>query len=156
MGSLEAVRFMSLKTLDNLSLTKDDFVLDWFSGTGAGGQHRNKHQNCCRLTHKATGIVVTAQTARTRPENQKAAVRLMAVRLLPWIKKQYGIDDTPDPMKDRAGFGSGEIVRTYHMIDNRVVDHRTGMKFSADSWFSDTRYLTKCLEDALSMGDEKE
>jgi len=29
----------------------DDFKVEWYSGTGAGGQHRNKHQNSVRLTH---------------------------------------------------------------------------------------------------------
>lgn len=38
------------------SWTKDDFDIDWFSGSGAGGQHRNKHQNCVRLKDKETGI----------------------------------------------------------------------------------------------------
>ena len=28
------------------SVTKKDFSITWFSGTGAGGQYRNKHQNC--------------------------------------------------------------------------------------------------------------
>ncbi len=36
-----------------LHLSKTDFGLDWFSGSGAGGQYRNKHRNCCRITLKA-------------------------------------------------------------------------------------------------------
>ena len=46
--------------------TKKDFKLDWFSGSGAGGQHRNKHQNCLRLTHIPSGITVTSQTLQPR------------------------------------------------------------------------------------------
>lgn len=30
--------------MQELHLTKKDFKIDWFSGQGAGGQHRNKHQ----------------------------------------------------------------------------------------------------------------
>ncbi len=60
------------------SVTKKDFEITWFSGTGSGGQHRNKHQNCCRLKHKATGIIKTGQAHRERLKNQKDALHSMA------------------------------------------------------------------------------
>jgi protein subunit release factor B len=62
---------MSRKLL--FSLTKQDFDVQWYSGTGAGGQHRNKHQNCCRIIHKETGIRSTGQSNRDRIANQKEA-----------------------------------------------------------------------------------
>lgn len=55
------------------SITKKDFKIDYFSGTGAGGQHRNKHQNCVRLTHIESGIMVVGQNHRTRDQNLKDA-----------------------------------------------------------------------------------
>lgn len=55
------------------SVTKNDFDVTWFSGTGAGGQYRNKHQNCCRIIHKATGAIGTGQSQRDRLSNQKEA-----------------------------------------------------------------------------------
>lgn len=54
-------------------LTKEDFVFSWFSGSGGGGQNRNKHQNCLRLTHQASEVTGTGQTGRDRPHNQKIA-----------------------------------------------------------------------------------
>lgn len=60
------------------SVTKKDFEITWFSGTGGGGQHRNKHQNCCRLKHKDTGIIKTGQAHRERPRNQSDALNAMA------------------------------------------------------------------------------
>ena len=56
------------------SITKKDFNLEWFSGSGGGGQHRNKHQNCCRLTHKETRIMKTGQRQRSRIQNLKDAL----------------------------------------------------------------------------------
>lgn len=55
------------------TLTKKDFEITWFSGSGAGGQHRNKHQNCCRIKHIATGILSTGQSQRDRQSNVREA-----------------------------------------------------------------------------------
>jgi len=57
------------------SITKKDLKITWFSGKGAGGQHRNKHQNCCRIKHSETGIIVTGQEERSREQNLKNAFR---------------------------------------------------------------------------------
>jgi len=51
------------------SITKKDLKITWFSGKGGGGQHRNKHQNCCRIQHKESGILVTGQEERSRKQN---------------------------------------------------------------------------------------
>lgn len=56
------------------SITKKDFKIDWFSGKGAGGQYRNKHQNCIRLQHLESGVIVTGQSHRDRVSNQKEAI----------------------------------------------------------------------------------
>jgi len=57
-----------------LSITKKDFVIDFFSGKGAGGQYRNKHQNCVRLHHKDSNTIVTGQSYRNRRSNLKEAL----------------------------------------------------------------------------------
>jgi len=62
---------MELKLL--FSVTKKDFVITWFSGKGAGGQHRNKHQNCCRLKHPESGVFTTGQNSRSRKQNLEDA-----------------------------------------------------------------------------------
>lgn len=60
------------------SITKKDLQITWFSGTGGGGQHRNKHQNCCRIKHLESGALVTGQEERSRKQNlQKAFRRLV-------------------------------------------------------------------------------
>ena len=56
------------------SITKNDFEVDWFSGTGCGGQYRNKHQNCCRIRHKDSGAIATGQSQRDRISNLREAM----------------------------------------------------------------------------------
>jgi protein subunit release factor B len=60
------------------SVTKKDFTLTWFNGSGGGGQHKNKHANCARLKHDDTGIITVGQDHKERPRNQKDALRRMS------------------------------------------------------------------------------
>lgn len=55
------------------SVTKKDLKISYFSGSGGGGQHRNKHKNCVRLQHPASKIMVTGQSHKERPSNMKEA-----------------------------------------------------------------------------------
>lgn len=96
---------------------RHDFRLDYFSGTGAGGQYRNKHQNCVRLTHLDTGIVTTGQEQRSREQNLRDAFKKMATRLVNCV--------LGDQRKARWP-AADDTVRTYHEPDNRVVDHLSG------------------------------
>lgn len=101
------------------SARRSDFRLDWYSGSGAGGQHRNKHQNCLRLTHIPTGITTTGQEERDRPANQKSAFR----KMVPLLVKHY----LGKQARERFP-GNPETIRTYHAVDNRVVDHASGLR----------------------------
>lgn len=57
------------------SVTRKDFEITWFSGTGNGGQNRNRHKNCCRIKHIETGVIGTGQSQRDARANQKEAFR---------------------------------------------------------------------------------
>lgn len=60
------------------SVTKKDLVLQYFSGKGAGGQHRNKSQNCVRMIHSDSGTSVIATEQRSRRQNLKMALKRLA------------------------------------------------------------------------------
>lgn len=102
-------------TMNELHLTKKDFKLEWFSGTGAGGQHRNKHQNCCRITHIDTGFTETGQNSRERSVNQREAFTKLAHRVVAY----YAVE-TERKVND-------ERIRTYHEPRNIVTDHASGL-----------------------------
>jgi protein subunit release factor A len=57
------------------SVTKKDFDITYFSGTGAGGQHRNRHMNCVRIKHRDSGVTVTGQEERSKEQNLKNAFK---------------------------------------------------------------------------------
>src|SRR6478736_2388437 len=58
----------------SFSTTLKDCKVDYFSGTGPGGQHRNKHQNCVRLYHEPSGVRVVAQSHREKRANEGDAM----------------------------------------------------------------------------------
>ena len=70
------------------SVTKNDLEVDWFSGTGCGGQYRNKHQNCCRIRHKDSGVIATGQSQRDRLSNLKEAMEnlVKSPKFKAWMK----------------------------------------------------------------------
>lgn len=72
------------------SVGPSDFEVTWFSGTGAGGQYRNHHCNCCRIKHKETGVIGTGQSNRNQEANKKEA--FMSVynnsKFQIWLKKK--------------------------------------------------------------------
>jgi protein subunit release factor A len=69
------------------SYSKKDFEVQWFSGTGKGGQHRNKHQNCCRIIHLETGLKATGQRSRERSKNLDDAFRALVAKLVAFHSK---------------------------------------------------------------------
>jgi protein subunit release factor A len=107
---------MHLERIPHLSFTKKDFKIDWFSGTGAGGQHRNKHQNCCRITHIESGMMETGQNFRERSRNQKEAFTKLAHRVVNLYNQK----------ESRKRYESDETIRTYHEPRNIVKDHASG------------------------------
>ena len=99
-----------------IHLTKKDFKIEWYSGTGAGGQHRNKHQNCCRITHIATGISSNGTGSKERITNQKEAFIELANRLLKVLLPKVDIETNK------------EVIRNYNESRNEVHDKASGLK----------------------------
>ncbi|MDO8633144.1 MAG: peptide chain release factor-like protein [Candidatus Wildermuthbacteria bacterium] len=74
---------------DRESLQKDSEV-DYFRGSGPGGQRRNKVETGVRLRH-ASGIVVEAVNSRSQTQNKETAFARLKKRL----------DDLQKPKKRR-------------------------------------------------------
>lgn len=115
-----------IDTKTHTFLCKDsDLKIEWYSGTGAGGQHRNKHQNSCRITYLPTGQVATAQ-CRSRQNSLESAKKALLEVVHNNAHNQFKQVVDSD-RKQQVGSGMrGDKIRTYRFQDDVVKDHVTG------------------------------
>ena len=100
----------------SLHLTKKDFRVEWYSGSGAGGQHRNKHQNCCRIIHLDSGLKSHGTASRERAANQREAFKNLANKIV----KKFCNDKRPSI--------NSSTIRNYNEYRNEVHDKESGLK----------------------------
>lgn len=107
-----------------------DFRVEWFSGSGAGGQHRNKHQNSCRVYHIPTGLV-EARQGRERSKNLAEAKAALLVRLDAAAASQVA-GDVAVTRREQVGLGQrADKSVTIRLQDDRVTNHGTDKVMSA-------------------------
>lgn len=107
-------------------LDPDDLIVEWYSGSGAGGQHRNKHMNSARVTHRPSGLVRTAQTRSRANSFQEACAALeQALRT-----QAQAADREMKQALRHAQWGEGshrsDRQRIWAFQRDRVDDLRTG------------------------------
>lgn len=93
-----------------------DVRIQWYSGTGAGGQYRNKHQNSCRVVHMPTGIQAIGTKNRERAPNLRDAMAALERRFA------ESLEVDKERRRDQG------VVRTYHFERNEVIDYATGLR----------------------------
>jgi len=98
-----------------MKIEDSDFKFEAFSGTGKGGQHRNRHQVCIRCVHVPTGIRANGTGSKSMKTNKENALSVCKARIIAHFHE--------DEERFRAG---KERIRTYHAVGNRVTDNLSG------------------------------
>jgi peptide chain release factor 1 len=123
------------------SLINDsDFRVVWFSGTGNGGQYRNKHQNSCRVTHIPTGLCEIRQD-RSRKSNLDSAKKAL-IEKINALNLNTHHNNISIERKNMIGSGQrGDKIRTIRMCDDVAIDHRNNNKIRASDYLNGKMYL---------------
>ncbi|TAL35218.1 MAG: peptide chain release factor-like protein [Spirochaetes bacterium] len=67
-------------------------AVDYYSGTGKGGQNRNRHYNCVRLHHLPSGLIALGTEHRSQAKNREDALMRLSEKL-------EALNYTPPPRK---------------------------------------------------------
>lgn len=111
-----------------------DVRYEVFSGSGPGGQNRNKCQTCVRAIHEPTGTVAVSTSERSLRQNKQNALDNLKAKVAAKIsgfraeQKRKRHEEKPD-----ATFGNA--IRIYRLCgkDQSVVDRRVDGQFNINT-----------------------
>ncbi|MBQ8579712.1 MAG: peptide chain release factor 2 [Oscillospiraceae bacterium] len=115
---------------ENFEIRAEDYEMQVFRSSGAGGQHINKTSSAVRLIHKATGIVVSCQTERSQFQNKETCLRMLRSKLVE-IREREHLANIADIKGVQQKIEWGSQIRNYVFMPYTLVkDTRTGCETS--------------------------
>jgi len=114
---------------EDFEIRPEDYEMQVFRSSGAGGQHINKTSSAVRLIHKS-GIVVSCQTERSQFQNKESCLRMLRSKLVE-IREREHLEKISDIKGVQKKIEWGSQIRNYVFMPYTLVkDTRTGCETS--------------------------
>ena len=108
-----------------INLKPEDYRLDTYRASGAGGQHVNKTDSAVRITHYETGIVVQCQNERSQLMNKEVCFKMLRSKLWEYYHEQAEKELAKTAI-EKKNIEWGSQIRSYVFQPYTMVkDHRT-------------------------------
>ena len=143
-------------TSTDFEIKPDDYEMQVYRSSGAGGQHINKTSSAVRLIHIPTGIVTACQTQRSQFQNRDYAMQMLKSKLME-LKIQQHAEKISDLKGVQLKIEWGSQIRSYVFMPYQLVkdtrtDYETGniqavMDGDLDGFIN--AYLTKAANGEL-------
>ncbi len=129
--SFAAVEVMpEIEDAGEIELRDDDYEMQVYRSSGAGGQKVNKTSSAVRLIHKATGIVVSSQVERSHFQNLENCKAMLRAKLAE-IKEREHLEKVSDIKGVQLKIEWGSQIRSYVFMPYTLAkDTRTGYENS--------------------------
>jgi hypothetical protein len=125
------------------SLTKKDFIIEYFNPGKNGGQNANKIASACRIRHPASGAIGECKEERTqKPNRERAFKRLTETpKFKKWLKLEIA---------KQAGFLDGieqKVERAMKQVKIEVHDKKGNWQEVPDEYFNEDDENYKFMRD---------
>ena len=124
--SFASVDVMPEIEMDNtVVIDAKDLRIDTYRSGGSGGQHVNKTESACRITHLPTGLVATCQNERSLIQNKEQAMKVLASKLA-LLKEEENKSEQKKLAGEKQKNEWGSQIRSYVFCPYTLVkDART-------------------------------
>ena len=114
---------------EDFEIKPEDYEMQVYRSSGAGGQKVNKTSSAVRLIHKS-GIVVSCQTERSQFQNKETCLRMLRSKLVE-IREREHLANIADIKGVQQKIEWGSQIRNYVFMPYTLVkDTRTGCETS--------------------------
>ena len=122
--STASVAILPIRKYKEITLSPDEYDMEFSRSSGAGGQNVNKVETAVRLIHKATGLDVRCTAERSQAKNREKAMSMLIAKIQQQKDEEAAKKYSTDRQSQIGTADRSEKIRTYNYPQDRITDHR--------------------------------